>query len=369
MTTKLRPALPDLVASANCTQSRLSTSTSFLSATELQQGVQQPYVLHCARLDHHGYMFAGSDDTLRLFAPDLSGSVKLRSSQRGISSVVEANKTTAGEQSGLAFVTAKDGTIVGWDVRDTTKEAIRLKSKTGSGYLCASQSSDGACLAAGAELHHYEATIDFWDLRTSKLSHTYTEAHSDDITSVQFHPSANLSHVLLSASVDGLLNTYDVRIADEDDAVLSTSQVGVSISSAGWMALRGHEREPEQKGAWCATTTETIQFWDADDSSLVRDFDDVRDVALQPWRTDYLIGAHWNSHLGGLCIAAGTQAGDVAIMNLSDPETWVMERVLPSTASGLPLAHSDIARCVDIDSANGRVVTGGEDGKICLWSV
>ncbi|KAK4049012.1 hypothetical protein OIV83_004373 [Microbotryomycetes sp. JL201] len=327
MSVKLRPPPPDLVARADCTQTRLSTSTSFLSATELQQGVQQPYVLYCARLDRDGYVFAGSDDSVRLFAPDLSGSARLRSTQRGVSNVVAGSNANGGN---VVFVTAKDGTVVGWDMRDTSKEAIRLKNKTGAGYLTASQSSDGACLAAGAELHNYEATIDFWDLRTTKIAHTYTEAHSDDITCVQFNPSANLSHVLLSASVDGLLNTYDVRITDEDDAVLSTSQVG---------------------------------------SSLVRDFDDVRDVALEPWRTDYLIGAHWNAHLGGVCIAAGTQAGDVAIMNLCDPEKWIMERVLPSTASGLSLAHSDIVRCIEIDNASGRVVTGGEDGKVCLWSV
>lgn len=112
------------------------------------------------------------------------------------------------------------------------------------------------------------------DLRTLQLQSTYSEAHSDDITSLSFHPSPSLPHVLLSASVDGLLNTYDVRVADEDDSILSTSQVNSSLVSAGWMALKGQESSPELKGVWGATTIETLQLWDAED---------VRSQALVEW--------------------------------------------------------------------------------------
>jgi WD40 repeat protein len=98
-----------------------------------------------------------------------------------------------------------------------------------------------------------------------KLQHTYTESHSDDITALSFHPSPSLPHVLLSGSVDGVLNTYDVRIADEDDAVQSTLQVGASIAGAGWMQLPG---QSELKGVWGTTTIETLQLWDADEVSF-----------------------------------------------------------------------------------------------------
>lgn len=43
--------------------------------------------------------------------------------------------------------------------------------------------------------------------------------------------------------------------------------------------------------------------------------------------------------------------GDVAVMNLSDPSHWVMERILPSVG-GRTLGgdgHSDIVRCADVD--------------------
>lgn len=161
-----------------------------------------------------------------------------------------------------------------------------------------------------------------------QLSQTYTEAHSDDITALSFHPSPALPHVLLSASVDGLVNTYDIRIVDEDDALLSTAQFGSSVASAGWMALEG-AKAGELKGVWGATTIETVQIWDAEEvrlvllsfspfeadmvafhrmqSELVADLGDIREVCLEPWRSDYLISVHYNSALGGLCILTGTQ--------------------------------------------------------------
>lgn len=42
-------------------------------------------------------------------------------------------------------------------------------------------------------------------------------------------------------------------------------------------------------------------------SALVVDLGDIRDVCLEPWRSDYLIGAHFNPALDGMCIMAGTQ--------------------------------------------------------------
>ncbi|KAL8292554.1 hypothetical protein RQP46_001166 [Phenoliferia psychrophenolica] len=324
-----------------------------------------PYVLHVVSLGPTvGYLFAGSDDSLRAFSPSLEPLATLKSSQKGITSLVRG----AGVGSTAVFSTARDGTVVGWDTRDLSKEAFRLKNKTGAPYLTCSQSSDLACLAVGAELHHHEATIDFWDLRTMTLAQTYVEAHSDDLTSLSFHPSPALPHVLLSASVDGLVNTYDVRIADEDDAVQSTAQFGASVSSANWMPL---EAGGELKGVWGATTIETVQVWNLEESELVTDLGDVRDVCLEPWRSDYLIGAHYNPALGGVCILTGTQKGDIAIINLSDPSRWILEQVLPGVG-GRTLGgqgHADIVRCAHLDTETSTVVTGGEDGRVCVWSL
>ncbi|GAA5840154.1 hypothetical protein JCM3766R1_004112 [Sporobolomyces carnicolor] len=352
---------PPLLVPPNATSSlRLAGQTAF----DPSSSHEPPYVLHTVPFDR-GYLFAGSDDSVRAFTRTLEPLGTLRTTQKGVSSLAPGSA----RDSNVAFVTAKDGTVAGWDLRDLTKEAFKVRGKSGAPYLCASQSSDQSCLAVGTETFQYEAMIDFWDLRAMQLQHTYTESHSDDITTLSFHPSPELAHVLLSGSVDGVLNTYDVRIADEDDAVQSTLQVGTSVVDAGWMRLPGHS---EIKGVWGTTTIETLQIWDADEQNLLHDLGDIRDVALQPWRSEYLIGAHFNPALGGVCLLAGTNGGDVAVLNAAQPRTWVMEQVL-SGAGGRTLAtnrgHTDIVRCAHLDTDTSTVVTGGEDGQICLWSV
>ncbi|GAA5849557.1 hypothetical protein JCM8547_000496 [Rhodosporidiobolus lusitaniae] len=325
------------------------------------------YVLHSVPYSG-GYLFGGSDDSIRAFSPSLEPLGKLPTTQKGITSITKGS----GKDSTAVFVTAKDGSVAVWDTRDLSMEAFKLKSKSGAGYICASQSSDESALAVGTEMRHYEATIDIWDLRSMKIQHTYTEAHSDDITAVAFHPSPSLPHVLLSASVDGLVTTYDVRIADEDDAVQSTSQFGASLAYAGWMPVKGQGASPEFRGIYGATTIETLQYWDVEQQDQLVDFGDIRDVALQPWRTDYIIGMEYNQALGGLCLLAGTQKGDVAIINASDYQSWTLEQNLTS-AGGRKLAtnrgHTDIVRTAYVNEETGTVVTGGEDGQICLWSV
>ncbi|KAK4698828.1 WD repeat-containing protein 89, partial [Phenoliferia sp. Uapishka_3] len=397
----MRRPPPLLIPGSSPSSLHLAHQANFSPSTS----TTPPYVLHVLSLPSLGYLFAGSDDSLRLFSPTLELLSTLKSTQKGITSLVRG----AGEASTAVFSTARDGSVVGWDVRDLSKEAFRLKNKTGAPYLTCSQSSDLACLAVGAEMHHHEATIDFWyhpspspfpssanlitirDLRTLSLVQTYTEAHSDDLTSLSFHPSTTLPHVLLSASVDGLVNTYDVRIADEDDALMSTAQFGASVSSAGWMKLEG---EIEGKGVWGVTTIETVQIWDVEQvskgiylrgktrgmgadekwsgqSELVVDLGDVREVCLEPWRSDYLIGAHYNPTLGGVCILTGTQKGDIAIINMKDPSRWILEQVLPGVG-GRTLGgqgHADIVRCAYLDTQTSTVVTGGEDGRVCVWTL
>ncbi|SGZ28256.1 BQ5605_C027g10297 [Microbotryum silenes-dioicae] len=400
--TRIRQESPPLLLPSS---SAPSSSLRLVAQAPFSTSDPAPYVLHVVPLPTSsggGYLFASSDDTIQHFSAELRPLRVLKLSQKGITSMSRG----AGEESTAVFITARDGTVTGWDTNDLSKEVFKLRSSSGAGLLCASQSSDLSCLAVGGELHHYETTIDLWyvlrdadaknldpffnldaypnrvpstaissrNLTTLKLQHTYTEAHSDDITSLKFHPSPSLPHILLSASVDGLLNTYDVRIPDEDDSVLSTSQVGTSLIDAGWMARIGHAEEVasgEWKGVWATTTIETMQLWDIDDQSLIKDLGDIREVALQPWRSDYLISATYSPHLGGVAIFVGTQKGDAALLNLSDPRRWILEQILPGVG-GRTLGgtgHADIVRCATMNTQTGTVATGGEDDRVCLWSV
>lgn len=68
----------------------------------------------------------------------------------------------------------------------------------------------------------------------NKPLQTYIESHNDDITDLQFHPTQ--PNRLLSGSTDGLVNTYDVSISDEDDALLQVHNHGSSIARAGFLS-------------------------------------------------------------------------------------------------------------------------------------
>lgn len=192
------------------------------------------------------------------------------------------------------------------------------------------------------------------DLRGLKCIHTFTEAHSDDLTSLAFHPTQ--PHLLLSGSTDGLLNTYDVRIADEDDAVIATGNVGASVARAGWAG---------DAGIWSLTTIESLSLWDPQELTELHALDDVRDVALQPWRTDYVVDCFYDVHAQTLCMLGGTQGGDVAVIGIKDPRRWTLETILNGAQSG---AHADIVRTAHFEAREGRIVTGGEDGRVSLWT-
>lgn len=121
MATMFRKPPPLLVPGSGAKPLRLAGQAAFASGAE-----PPPYVLHCVPVSGQGYLFAGSDDSLRLFSPTLEPGPRLKSTQKGITSL----SVGAGEGSTAVFSTAKDGTVVGWDTRDMSKEAFKLKGQS-----------------------------------------------------------------------------------------------------------------------------------------------------------------------------------------------------------------------------------------------
>jgi WD repeat-containing protein 89 len=62
---------------------------------------------------------------------------------------------------------------------------------------------------------------------------SYTSIHSDDITTLSFHPT--VPRLLLSGSTDGLVNVSDTTVTDEDDLVLATLNHDASIHHAAFV--------------------------------------------------------------------------------------------------------------------------------------
>lgn len=62
---------------------------------------------------------------------------------------------------------------------------------------------------------------------------TYSEVHSDDITSLSFHPTR--PQILISGSTDGLASVHDTSIPDEDELTVQTLNHNASIHDAAFL--------------------------------------------------------------------------------------------------------------------------------------
>ena len=140
-------------------------------------------------------------------------------------------------------------------------------------------------------------------------THVSTSAHSDDITSLAFHPQK--SHVLLSASTDGLLCTTDTREHDEDESGLHVGNWGCSIAKTGWAGVG----DGAQPAVWAHSDMQTLSTWSEEvrafDANIrilthfptltfqldrIADYGDLRKPAIESrWRSEYFIDAMWLS--------------------------------------------------------------------------
>lgn len=157
-----------------------------------------------------------------------------------------------------------------------------MRSPNGVGFLSFDVSLDGHTIAAGTVLNDEDATIHYWDSRNSTtpiFSHTST--HSDDITSLHFHPT--IPDRLLSASSDGLLSITNTAEHDEDEAIESVGNWGCSIAQTGWY----------QDGIWAASDMETFSLWTPElDKVSEPNFKAIAPRPQFSWEPDYLIGCH-----------------------------------------------------------------------------
>ncbi|KAH9927131.1 WD40 repeat-like protein [Epithele typhae] len=286
--------------------------------------------------------------------------------------------TVAGSAPQALVSASKDGCVRVWDERAATA-ALRLTASTAGtprALLSCDVSSDGLTIAAGTDLKGDDASILYWDPRNPAAPlRTHASTHSDDITALHFYrPPPHAAHApgltprtLLSASSDGLLCTSDAAEADEDEAGVHVGNWGCSVAQAGWV----HDRTGAA-GVWAASDMETFSVWSSELDRLQDT--DIRQPSVHreelSWVTDYLVGCHISSRaLAGapnadnaLCVFVGSNEGHISLVShptFDDP--WLLHRTWTH-------AHAGVVRAVHWDETAGILLTGGEDGKLNVWT-
>ncbi|PWN31243.1 WD40 repeat-like protein [Meira miltonrushii] len=297
------------------------------------------------------------------------------------------------------FISAgKSGMIGYWDARQPTP-TISLQGPSNAPYLSlASSTVDTNTIAAGTELQGTDARIDLWDIRKPDVPVlSYLETHSDDITSLDFHPT--LHNILLSAASDALIAISDTRQQNEDDSVVGVINAGASVARAGWggsskvypKASPVDDDEEISSSAsnlpplgafYGVSDMQTVGIWEADGFSELLPVRDVRQTQMETnipthrhWQTEYAIDANYDSSLlensESVGLFCGEQNGGMALMEIphdnnnsqsSSSPNWSLHCL---TSGG----HADIVRSVTWDPASYILYSGGEDGRLCAWSL
>ncbi|KAJ3571676.1 hypothetical protein NP233_g3607 [Leucocoprinus birnbaumii] len=265
---------------------------------------------------------------------------------------IRAVNNVVGMPSRALISSGKDGSVKIWDER-TGSHAIKY----------------GGLVAAGSEIQSDDAFVMYWDPRQPAAPlHTHSSTHSEDITTISFHPSASSPPLVLSGSSDGLLSISNATEPDEDEAVLQVGSWGASVSQAGWYLP---DANSTTFGVWAASDMETFSLWsDELDQRLSLD---IRSPSVhtqsRTWVTDYLISCVPSAH-GGLRVYTGSNEGDAvlitppALSSLDPLVNSIKNWTLHSLWQG---HHAGIVRSILPDDENDVIITGGEDGKIHLW--
>lgn len=384
---------------ASSQKQSLSISSSFvqrarptfgLDLNANQVGSSAPYVTHLVSIPSSSIVSYTDDGIFRTHdRSSLSVLGNFQWEQGGICSAIKPVQN--------GFISAGKSGIIGyWDARQP-KPTISLNGPSNAPYLSlASSTTDTNIIAAGTELQGTDARIDLWDIRKPDLPVlSYLETHSDDITSLDFHPT--IPNVLLSAASDALIAISDTRQQNEDDSVIGVINAGASVARAGWggsskvypKASPVDEEEDASSSAsnlpplgafYGVSDMQTLGIWEADGFSELLPVRDVRQTQMETnipahrhWQTEYVIDTNYDSSLlenpESVGLFCGEQNGGMALMEIphhnkeqSSSPNWSLHCL---TSGG----HTDIVRSVTWDPSSYILYSGGEDGRLCAWSL
>ncbi|KAL9700637.1 hypothetical protein quinque_004078 [Culex quinquefasciatus] len=198
----------------------------------------------------------------------------------------------------------------------------------------------------------------FFDIRERKFLGSYWECHSEDITNVRFHPSN--PDLLVSGSVDGLINVFDISQPTEDDAMQYCFNVDTAIESLNW------HRNPGTGKDWvsCVTTTNGFQLYDVESQDPEVEFDreKITEFICRKSSIDCNVVGAYNEGDGALTLLAGSNYNKgecLRSLRYSDKSFQPFQNFLH---------NKQIVRASVYSEKENALITTGESGLITVWS-
>ncbi|KAL4572114.1 hypothetical protein LXL04_018883 [Taraxacum kok-saghyz] len=255
---------------------------------------------------------------------------------------------------------SSDGTLRAWDTRSYQQVSCLNAGPSQEIFSFSFGGSGDNLLAAGCK-----SQILFWDWRNKKQVACLEESHLDDVTQVHFVP--NEKNKLISASIDGLICTFDASgDINDDESMQSVINVETSIGKVGFFG-----REYEK--LWCLTHIESLSIWDLKESTKEADFKEARLLASKTWSqnpVDYFVDCHYSIEDDRLWVVGGTNGGSLGYFPVGYSQS---EWSIQSPEAVLHGGHSGVVRSVlpsptiNNQSQGSFGWTGGEDGRLCWW--
>jgi len=251
----------------------------------------------------------------------------------------------------ILWSSSEDGSIRCWDLRtQALAHAFYTHQPVGSFDI---GGTDNMILAAGVK-----ENIHFWDLRKTfpgkqqEAEAIFTEVHNEDITRVIFHPCAQ--NRLFSSSIDGLVCMFDTTTTNEDDSLLAVTPTDKSVESIGFFGNNG-------AFMFVVSSDQTLGLYNIEQNEELAKLEDARQALSGVVPIDYVINCQYDATNDALFVITGTYGGNMDIFRVETSGIVPMYR--------LHGGHSGVIRCYDWDIQGKSVITGGEDSKICMWTL
>lgn len=150
-----------------------------------------------------------------------------------------------------------NGQVKLFDLRTAVEQATFMSAfrpHVPQSIRCFDRNANSRILCCGTKLRT-NAYLLFFDIRERKELGSYCESHSDDITSVRFHDK--YPDLLCTGSTDGLINVFDIKESDEDEALQNTINTESSVQRLNW-----HQNDNNKEVITCITHTNDFKSYE-----------------------------------------------------------------------------------------------------------